>query len=701
MAFNEHLEALNPAQRAAVECGIGATSGAGRPGGAAAGRALLIIAGAGSGKTHTQAHRVAHLVLNGAQSDRILLLTFTRRAASEMVRRALRIQAQVMTGSAGQGTPRSHPGPMSWAGTFHSMANRLLRLHAESVGLDPSFTVLDRGDSEDLIDLLRNNLGFATKSVRFPRKGTCLALYSHVVNAQQSIEHTLEKAFPWCERWSDELKQLFSAYVEAKQVRHVLDYDDLLLYWYYLMEEPALAALVRERFDHVLVDEYQDTNALQAALLRRLVPTGGGLTVVGDDAQSIYSFRAASVRNILDFPGQFETPAEVITLEQNYRSTRPILAACNAVIDEAPERFAKELFSSRPSEQRPQLVSVADESGQVEYVVERVLAHREAGLDLKRQAVLFRTAHHSDALEVELSRRQIPFVKYGGLRFLEAAHVKDVLCLLRWAENPHDEVAAFRALQLLPGVGPGYARRAWGHHEAAGFEIASLQAFRPPAAAGEDWPGFAGLLAKLRESSTVWAAQLGMVRRWYEPQLERLHGHAQVRSGDLDQLEQISSNYSSRERFLTELTLDPPSASADEAGDPLLDEDYLILSTVHSAKGQEWDAVFVLNVVDGCIPSDMSTGQPDQVEEERRLLYVAMTRARDHLHLVQPLRFYTRHQHRHGDNHVYAPRSRFLPDRVLETFERCSVGEVEAVAERAARGGVKVDVASRLRSIWS
>jgi DNA helicase-2/ATP-dependent DNA helicase PcrA len=700
VASNEHLEALNPAQRAAVECGIGKTAAAGT-GASTPESALLIIAGAGSGKTHTLAHRVAHLVLNGAQPDRLLLLTFTRRAASEMVRRARRIQAELMAGSAGKGARQARQGSISWAGTFHSMANRLLRLHAESVGLDPSFTVLDRGDSEDLIDLLRNDLELSSKNARFPRKGTCLAIYSHVVNAQQSIEDTLTKAFPWCDRWADELKQLFAAYVEAKQARHVLDYDDLLLYWYYLMEEPALAEQVRERYDHVLVDEYQDTNALQAAVLARLSPTGRGLTVVGDDAQSIYSCRAASVRNILDFPKQFETPAEVITLEENYRSTRPILAACNAVIEEAPERFAKQLFSSRRSEQRPELVAVADEAGQVEYVVERVLAHREAGLDLKRQAVLFRTAHHSDALEVELARRQIPFVKYGGLRFLEAAHVKDVLCLLRWAENPHDEVAAFRALQLLPGVGPGYARRAWAHHAGAGFEVASLQAFRPPAAAAEDWSGFAGLLSKLRASTTDWRAQLGMVRRWYEPQLERLHGHAHVRAGDLDQLEQISADYGSRERFLTELTLDPPSASADEAGDPLLDEDYLILSTVHSAKGQEWDAVFVLNVVDGCIPSDMSTGQPEQVEEERRLLYVAMTRARDHLHLVQPLRFYSHHQHRHGDDHVYAPRSRFLSDRVLETFERCSIGVADAPDARGPRSSVKVDVAARLRSMWS
>jgi DNA helicase-2/ATP-dependent DNA helicase PcrA len=693
VATRGHLEDLNPAQREAVECGITAARGQGR--------ALLVIAGAGSGKTQTLAHRVAHLVLEGADPDRILLLTFTRRAAVEMVRRARQIHAHALhlererSGVAGR-----PPSSMPWAGTFHSVANRLLRYHAESVGLDPSFTVLDRGDSADLMDLLRNDLELSEKSSRFPRKSTCVAIYSHAVNAQVPIEEALQRAFPWCERWADELKALFRSYVDAKQARHVLDYDDLLLYWYYLMEEPELARVVRERFDHVLVDEYQDTNALQAAVLYRLAPDGDGLTVVGDDAQSIYAFRAATVRNILDFPRRFDPPAEVVTLERNYRSTQPILNACNAVIGNAKERYAKELYSERPSLELPTLATVEDESGQVEYVVERVLAHREAGIDLKRQAVLFRAAHHSDALEVELSRRRIPFVKYGGLRFLEAAHVKDVLCLLRWAENPRDEVAAFRAMQLLPGVGPGHARRAWEHVAGAGFALAQLAGYRAPPAAAADWPGFAELMTRLRSATADWQGQLGLVRHWYEPQLERLHGAAHMRAADLDQLEQLSCGYPSRERFLTELTLDPPGATSDEARDPLLDEDFLILSTIHSAKGQEWDAVFVLNVVDGCIPSDMATRSPEEVEEERRLLYVAMTRARDHLHLVQPLRFYVHHQHRHGDAHVYAPRSRFLPDAMLDRFERVTHGRA-AERERGERAAVKVDVGSKLRTMWS
>jgi DNA helicase II / ATP-dependent DNA helicase PcrA len=452
--LHDYLTLLNPAQREAV------LHEAEQP--------LLVIAGAGSGKTNTLAHRVAHLMLRGVDPQRILLLTFTRRAAVEMTRRAERIIASARHAVSGRAPAvRLERGSVRWSGTFHAIANRLLRVHAPGIGLDPAFTVLDRSDAADLMNLVRSDLGLAKKSRRFPKKASCLAIYSRVVNAQKPLEDCLVEAFPWCEEWAQDLRSLFRAYVEAKQERRVLDYDDLLLYWYHLMEEPALAARVREHFDHVLVDEYQDTNALQAAILLRLKPEGAGLTVVGDDAQAIYGFRAASVRNILDFPGQFPVMARVVTLDENYRSTQPILEAANAVIGLAAERYAKELFSRRASQQKPVLVTVEDELAQVDYVVERILANREAGVDLRRQAVLFRTAHHSDALEVELGRRNIPYVKFGGLKFLEAAHVKDVLCVLRWAENPRDTVAGFRVLQLLPGVGPAIARRIIDHLGAA------------------------------------------------------------------------------------------------------------------------------------------------------------------------------------------------------------------------------------------
>lgn len=695
------FDSLNAMQREAACFGGRGGAGAKRGGEPGALDSLLIIAGAGSGKTNTLAHRVAHLVLSGLDPQRILLLTFTRRAAAEMTRRARRIceaQGSALAGTAA--AARSRASNLHWSGTFHAVANRLLRMHAHSLSLDPAFTLLDRSDAADLLNLKRSELGLAKKSVRFPKKNTCLSIYSHVVNAQCSIEAAIEHAFPWCEDHADDLRKLFAAYVEAKQRHNVLDYDDLLLYWSYLMEEPALAAAVAARFDHVLVDEYQDTNALQAQILLRLRPDGSGITVVGDDAQSIYSFRAADVRNILDFPRAFDPPAKVLTLEQNYRSTQPILDACNAVIEGAADRFTKNLFSQRPSQEKPRLVTVEDENAQVDYVVERILAHREAGIPLQRQAVLMRTAHHSDALEVELGRRNIPFVKFGGLKFLEAAHVKDVLCVLRWAENPSDALAAFRVVQLLAGIGPAHATRAFEAHQEAGFDFAALGQLRVPAAARGDWPGLCQLLAQLHDSATDWSAQLGMVRRWYGPHLERNYDAAHIRAGDLEQLEQISGSFPSRERFLTELTLDPPSATGDQAGPPHLDEDYLILSTIHSAKGQEWDAVFVLNAADGCIPSDMSTGSPEQIEEERRLLYVAMTRARDHLHVIHPLRFYRHHQPRHGDTHMYAPRSRFLSDEVVAAFERSTHG-VRNPADPPrgeARDSKKIDVAARARA---
>jgi DNA helicase-2/ATP-dependent DNA helicase PcrA len=682
---------LNAQQREAVFHGL--TSDAIDP----EAPALLIIAGAGSGKTHTLAHRVAQLVLHGADPRRICLLTFTRRAASEMTRRAQRI----VTASTAHAEGRARAGRIQWSGTFHAIANRLLRYHADGVGLDPAFTVLDRADAADLLDLLRGELGLARKASRFPRKATCLSIYSHVVNAQCQIDDTLQRHFPWCQDWTDDLRGLFAAYTEEKQKRHTLDYDDLLLYWYHLMAEPALAGQVRERFDHVLVDEYQDTNALQAGILLAMRPAGHGLSVVGDDAQAIYGFRAASVRNILDFPSQFEQPARVIALQQNYRSTRPILAACNAVIDLASEGFTKRLFSLRSSQQKPILATVEDESDQVEYVVERVLEHREAGIALKKQAVLIRTTHHSDALEVELGRRNIPFVKFGGLKFLEAAHVKDLLCVLRWAENPRDGVAGFRVLQILPGVGPAHARRALAYLERRASDLGSLASYRPPGPAAEDWPGLCKTLVQLRDATTDWSGQVGIARRWYEPHLLRLYDAAPVRAGDLEQLEQIAAGYPSRERFLSELALDPPSGTGDEAGPPHLDEDYLILSTIHSAKGQEWDVVYVLNAADGCIPSDMATGSPEQIEEERRLLYVAMTRARDQLHVIHPLRFFARHQHRHGDRHVFTPRSRFVPDSILGHFERQSFGRRAQLLDGTGRKpAVSVDVGARLRAMW-
>jgi len=434
------------------------------------------------------------------------------------------------------------------------------------------------------------------------------------------------------------------------------------------MEEPALAAEVGARFDHVLVDEYQDTNRLQAAILRALKPDGRGVTVVGDDAQAIYGFRAATVRNILDFPAQYAPPATIVTLERNYRSTAPILAASNAVIALAVERHAKSLHTERAGGGRPRLVTVRDEMGQAQCVAAQVLAWREQGISLKRQAVLFRTASHSALLELELARRDVPFVKFGGLRFLDAAHVRDVLALLRWIENPRARLAGFRALRLLAGVGPATATRLLDALAGAAEPVPALQALRVPPAAAADWAGLLAVCTTLAAGEDAWPAELDPLLAWYAPQLARLYDDPDSRARDLEALRRVADTYASRERFLTELTLDPPAATSAEAGAPHRDDDWLTLSTIHSAKGQEWTAVQVLSCVDGCIPSDLATGRAEEVEEERRLLYVAMTRAKDHLALLLPQRFHVQRQAAAGDRHVHASRSRFLTRAVCAQF---------------------------------
>ncbi|RWM07880.1 ATP-dependent helicase [Mesorhizobium sp.] len=678
-----YLARLNDEQRLAVVHGDGKVAAP-----------LLVIAGAGSGKTNTLAHRVAHLIVKGADPRRILLMTFSRRAASEMAKRVERIAGEVLGRDAA-----IIADALAWAGTFHGIGARLLRDYAEQIGLDPAFTIHDREDSADLMNLARHELGFSKTESRFPTKSTCLQIYSRAVNAQAPLGEVLGSAFPWCAGWADQLKQLFAAYVEAKQAQNVLDYDDLLLYWAQMAAEPEIAAHLGSRFDHVLVDEYQDTNRLQASILLALKPDGAGLTVVGDDAQSIYSFRAAEVRNILDFPKQFAQGAEIVMLERNYRSTETILAAANAVIGEATERFTKNLWTERRSSHKPQLVSVRDEAEQANYVCQAILAEREAGTALKAQAVLFRASHHSGPLEVELTRRNIPFVKFGGLKFLDAAHVKDMLAMLRFAENPRDRVAGFRVLQLMPGIGPSAASQIVEAMATSLDETMGLARFRPPQRAAEDWPVFLDIYGGLR-AGPKWPADLERIRLWYEPHMERIHEDAITRRADLLQLEQIASGYPSRERFLTELTLDPPDATSDQAGPPHRDEDYLILSTIHSAKGQEWKNVFVLNTVDGCIPADLGVGTKEDIEEERRLLYVAMTRAKDSLHLVVPQRFYPHNQPVRGDRHIYASRTRFIPASMLAAFEQTSWASARMTNDPRTQPQVKVDLGARMRGMW-
>ena len=675
---------LNPEQRLAVEHGIGDPKGSGP---------LLVIAGAGSGKTAMLAYRVAALILAGADPKRIMLATFSRRAAAELGRRVERLLGRRLAPeAAAAATP-------AYAGTFHAIGARLLREYATRLGLDPQFTIHDREDSADLMNWARHEAGLGDTKERFPTKATCLAIYSRVVNAQGELKATLCKWFPWVAGHEEELRLLFASYVEMKQRQNVLDYDDLLLYFAQMLAEPAIAAEIAARFDHLLVDEYQDTNALQGGIVLRLRPLGRGLTVVGDDAQAIYSFRAATVRNILDFPGAFDPPAHVVTLERNYRSSGAILAAANAVIALAPERFAKTLCTDRPHGPLPQLITVADDADQARFVATRVLASREVGAALKSQAVLFRASHHSAALELELTRRNVPFVKYGGLKFLDAAHVKDAVALMRFAENPRDRIAGFRIAQLMPGVGPKVAETIVAA-AAADDGFATMAALSTPVRARDGFPAFADLMRRLASRAAPWPAEIADAVAWLKPLMETRYDDARVRIGDLEALERIAASFPSRERFLSELALDPPDATSDEAGPPLRDEDFLILSTIHSAKGQEWRSVFVLNCVDGCIPSDLATGSSEEIEEERRLLYVAMTRAKDELALVVPQRFYVHGQPRNGDRSVYAARTRFIPPPLLKHFDRQTWPEAEPAPLRTATDGPRVDLQARMRAMW-
>jgi DNA helicase-2/ATP-dependent DNA helicase PcrA len=694
MRPDSHLTSLNSAQRKAVTYGEALPEKGWRAG------PLLVIAGAGTGKTTAIAHRVAQLVMNGVDPARVLLLTFTRRAAGEMRRRSHDIVREALADTLGN-KAQAVLQRLVWAGTYHSIGNRLLRHYARHLKLEPSFTVIDRADSADLLDEVRVQLGLAAKEQRFPRKDTCLAIYSWRVNTQKSLQEALEQQFPWCRDWEADLRKLFRGYVERKQRYALLDYDDLLLYWHVMMSEPKLAQNVSANFDHVLVDEYQDSNKLQGEILHAMKPDGSGLTVVGDDAQSIYSFRAAAVENILNFPQRFQPGAEIVTLAQNYRSTQALLDASNALMSEAPRQHRKHLLATRGTGGRPHYVTLDDLGGQAEYVCAQILKRRESGVALKRQAVLFRNASASDLLEVELARRKIPFVKYGGLKFLEAAHIKDMLGVLRWCDNPRNTLASFRVLQLLPGMGPVNARKCIDLLEAQAGSLEALKAYSPPQQMAIDYGKLSALLRTLSDPQRPWPGQVRQVRDWYQPHLERLYEQVHTRLGDLDQLEQLATQFPSRERFITELTLDPPLATGDLSGPPALDEDYLVLSTVHSAKGMEWDTVYVLNVVDGSFPSEFATGRSDLIDEERRLLYVAMTRARNELQLCVPLKFPLTQQPKSGDGHVYGARSRFITDKVLKAFEP-AVFQSAQLAQAIVDDGQTstLDASARLKEMW-
>jgi DNA helicase-2/ATP-dependent DNA helicase PcrA len=673
-AEDNWLKELNPRQLEAVTYGDGP---------------LLVVAGAGSGKTRTLAYRVSYLISKGIAPERILLLTFTRRAAEEMLKRA--------ASAVSEGNMATN---QVWSGTFHSFANRILRMYSQSAGLTPDFTVIDHTDSEDLLDVIRNDLTFSQKESRFPRKSTCLAIYSRRVNGNEELDTVLKKDFPWCLIWEDELKTLFREYVARKQKQNILDYDDLLLYLYYLLQDEKMADLVGSRFDHILVDEYQDTNRIQAGILLGLRQNNKNIMVVGDDAQSIYGFRSATVANMLDFPKQFPG-TKIVTLNQNYRSLQPILSTTNRVISQARERYSKDLWSERKGEQRPKLITCMDETGQDNEVVRLVLEHYEQGIPLHRQAVLFRAAWHSNSLEIVLTRRNIPYHKYGGLKFLETAHIKDLISLLRLVENPRDEIAWFRILQLFGGIGPVTASSVISHVRENNFNPTSITSFRSPPAARDEMTCFGALLRGLREMGDEKPGmQIERIREFYKPLLWRNHENPEPRENDIEYLGVIAGGYNSRRRFLADLILDPPTSTGDLAGPPTKDEDWLVLSTIHSAKGLEWDVVYLIHAADGYLPSDMSTGSDEEIDEELRVAYVAMTRARDFLYVLWPQRYYLR-PFSFSDRHSYVQCSRFFTEEVVSTMEEVSlIPKVESQESSILKGSVKGNVANYIRNMW-
>ena len=617
---------------------------------------LLIIAGAGTGKTRTLVYRVAHLIEGGVAPERILLLTFTRRAAHEMLSRAERLVGSASTRVQG--------------GTFHATGHRLLRRFGPEAGLARDFSIMDQGDAEDLMQLARGNLGFGKSEKRFPKKETLHYVYSRHINAEVPIEQLIEREYPQFLEQMPDMVRVYAEYVGRKSERNLVDYDDLLLFWALMLEQsPALADRIASLYDHILVDEYQDTNLLQARILRGMCRTHRNITVVGDDAQSIYSFRGASFRNILDFPKQFEG-TRVVALEQNYRSTQPILDTTNTLISRALERFTKALWTQRAGSEPPWLVTAHDEQRQTRFVVDRILELHEEGTPLREMAVLVRAAYMSADLEIELTNRNVPFEKWGGLKFLEAAHVKDVLAFLRVLDNPRDEVSWYRILMLMPGIGDATARAIIQQLSDRSWDPDAFARFDPPPRARDAHRDLADLLRRLRGANRGESGvgeDIDEIRALYDGVVAERYDRNEPRLADLDQLRVIAAGYPSRAAFLAALALEPPQSTQDLPTGSQSDDDALVISTVHSAKGKEWDAVFVIWAVDGWFPSSRSLDDEDQLEEERRLMYVAMTRARNHLAVTYPLNVYAT---RRGSEYSIDQLSRFIDRGVREKMRR-------------------------------
>ncbi|HVU73503.1 MAG TPA: ATP-dependent helicase [Mycobacteriales bacterium] len=608
---------------------------------------LLVVAGAGTGKTATLSARVRWLTdpEGGALApERVLLLTFTRRAAREML---------------GRVAAAGGPGGRVTGGTFHAIAHRLLRCHGSALGLPEGFTLLDAADTADVLDVVRTDLGFSAMGSRFPRKSTLADAYQRVIALQQPLADVVSEHYPWCAQVVDEMNEVFRGYLARKRDRGLVDLDDLLLLWRAALRDASLGPFLADAWDHVLVDEYQDVNALQVDIVRALCPPAE-LTAVGDDAQAVYGFRASSPEHVTSFADDFPG-AETLSLTVNHRSTQPLLDVANAVTPRG-------LTAARGGGSRPTLTHCRDAAAEASAIAERVLAAREHGVLLRDQAVLARSGTHLAALELELARRHVPFVKYGGLRHLEAAHVKDLLAVLRLADNPRDDIAWHRVLQLLEGVGPATARQAAESVDPLAPEVLPWQAREAAGALAEGFrEAHRGLPAGVRAER---------LRAALEPALRMRYQDAEQRLADLDALvaSLAADGHTGADRsdrpladLVAELTLDPPQ-SASEVGAPFLDEDWLVLSTVHSAKGLEWEVVHLLHASDGAFPSDMACGSASAIAEEQRLFYVALTRARRELHVTVPRHWYHRPRGR-DDAFSVGKKSRFLTDAVMAGFD--------------------------------
>ena len=635
---------LNPAQLEAVVTTAGP---------------VLVVAGAGSGKTRTLVFRVARLVESGVDPQSILLLTFTRKAAEQMLRRA----AGLLDGRCEQVA----------GGTFHSFANVVLRRHGRALGLESSFTILDRGDSEDAIGLQRARMGLDKKDKRFPRKQTIGEMFSMAVNKSRPLRDLIEGSYSHLAEHADDLVALEEAYRAYKAERQVVDYDDLLVKLHELLRDHAtVRTQLSDRYRYIMVDEYQDTNPLQASIVRLLAAAHDNVMAVGDDAQSIYAFRGADFRNIMDFPKLFPD-ARIIALEENYRSTQPILDVANAVIAQASERYTKVLFTRQPEGAQPLLIAAANENYQSRFICQRILELREEGVPLPEIAVLFRSSFHSFDLELELTRADLPFVKRGGFKFIETAHIKDALAHLRVIENPRDAVSWHRLLLLLEHIGPRAADAIASQLTAAPDVPAALEsvAGKPYST---DLRALAGLFRRIGDGARRPDEQLGEVLRYYEPLLKRVHpDDYPKRQRDLEHFVSIAARYRSLQSLLTDMALEPPTDSVNDVLATDEEEGLLCLSTIHSAKGLEWHTVFIIWTVDGKFPSTYSMHGEEELEEERRLLYVAVTRAKQNLYLSYPINMYDR-----ASGMVLSKPSRFLdgiprqllrPMQLVEQFD--------------------------------